>query len=140
MEFIYFLLGGFGVTTIITKSKIFEPLREKLDNGYDNLKHNFWGLLINCPLCVGFWVGVFLSLFFYSPADCLEPSVGVMYSMVFNGISKIVDGAMVGVISWVLLQIIDVIDKLYYLIETKELYYQFLIVEKEKEQKETQKK
>ena len=61
-----FVLIGFGITTIITKSTLFEPLRDRLDNGGDSISENFWGLLIICPMCVGFWVGVLESFIFGS--------------------------------------------------------------------------
>ena len=47
MSLLYFILASFGLTQLICYAKIFDKIRPE---GY------FWG----CPMCVGFWVGVFL--------------------------------------------------------------------------------
>ncbi len=47
MSLIYFVLVAFGLTSILTQSKLFEKIRPK---------HYFF----HCPQCVGFWVGAFL--------------------------------------------------------------------------------
>ena len=47
MSLIYFVLVAFGLTSILTQSKLFEKIRPK---------HYFF----QCPQCVGFWVGCFL--------------------------------------------------------------------------------
>ena len=47
MELLYFILSCFGITQIITKGTLFNKLRQL---------GKFWG----CPMCIGFWVGVFL--------------------------------------------------------------------------------
>ena len=51
MSLIYFILCAYGLTYILVYGSIFNlirPVRGKL------------GELFHCPLCVGFWVGVFL--------------------------------------------------------------------------------
>ena len=47
MNLVYFILCAYGLTQILAFSKILEPIRPK---------HHFF----HCPMCVGFWVGVFL--------------------------------------------------------------------------------
>jgi len=47
MQLLYFILCAFGMTQILTVGKIFDSIRPK---------HHFF----SCPMCVGFWVGVFL--------------------------------------------------------------------------------
>ena len=54
MELIYFILAAYGMTFIIVYGKIFEDLRPVKDYSKK------WNTLFHCPLCVGFWVGVFL--------------------------------------------------------------------------------
>jgi len=49
-------LGLVGITVIITSSVFFEDLREKVSNSSQIL-----GKLINCPMCTGFWVGLFFG-------------------------------------------------------------------------------
>jgi hypothetical protein len=46
----------FGLTTIITQSKLFAPIRRGFKNGTGSK-------FIECPMCVGFWVGFGLSIF-----------------------------------------------------------------------------
>ena len=44
-----FILASYGLTQILVYSKILEPIRPK-------------AYLFNCPMCMGFWSGVFLVL------------------------------------------------------------------------------
>ena len=54
MELIWFVLASYGLTQILVYGKIF--------NNYRPSKEDFrgWGELFHCPMCMGFWVGVFL--------------------------------------------------------------------------------
>ena len=52
MSLIYFILSGYGLTQIVTFSKILDKVRPT---------HHFF----HCPMCVGFWAGAFLL--FLSP-------------------------------------------------------------------------
>ena len=73
-HFIYFLLATFSITLIFTKSHLFKPFRERFwcytyqDDVYEErtLKGKIYTFL-NCPLCVGVWVGFFVrtGLIFY---------------------------------------------------------------------------
>ena len=47
MELLYFVLCAYGLTQIITYSKILEPIRPDY-------------YFFHCPMCMGFWVGVLL--------------------------------------------------------------------------------
>ena len=49
MDLVYFILCSYGLTQVLCFSKILERLRPP---------HYFF----HCPMCVGFWVGVFLLL------------------------------------------------------------------------------
>lgn len=51
MELIYFILIAYGLTYVLVYGSIFSTIRPK--NGK-------LGELLHCPLCTGFWVGVFL--------------------------------------------------------------------------------
>ena len=51
MELIYFILCAYGMTYILIYGSIFNPIRPKKGK---------LGELFKCPLCTGFWVGVFL--------------------------------------------------------------------------------
>ena len=51
MELIYFILCSYGMTFILVYGSIFDSIRPKQGK---------FGELFKCPLCMGFWVGVFL--------------------------------------------------------------------------------
>ena len=51
------LFAMIGITIIITSSEIFRNLRENVAK-----YSTFLGKLIECPMCMGFWVGFFFSL------------------------------------------------------------------------------
>ena len=51
MTFIWFCLTSYGLTQILVYGKIFEPIRPK---------QGWFGQLLNCPMCTGFWTGLFL--------------------------------------------------------------------------------
>lgn len=53
MELLYFILASYGMTYILVYGSIFNSIRPKAGN---------LGTLFKCPLCMGFWVGVFLWL------------------------------------------------------------------------------
>ena len=54
MELIYFILTAYGLTQILIYGSIFNKIRPSKEwlNGF--------GKLFHCPMCMGFWVGVFL--------------------------------------------------------------------------------
>lgn len=54
MELIYFILTAYGLTQILIYGSIFNKIRPSKQwlNGF--------GKLFHCPLCLGFWTGVFL--------------------------------------------------------------------------------
>ena len=60
LEYIIFSLGVIGCTFIVTQSYIFEGVRSFVES-----KNKHLGKLINCPMCFGFWTG----LFFYMTYD-----------------------------------------------------------------------
>jgi len=51
MELVWFILAAYGMTFILVFGSIFRPLRPTTGK---------LGELFHCPLCTGFWVGVFL--------------------------------------------------------------------------------
>ena len=51
MDLIYFILCAYGLTYILVYGSIFDVFRPTTGK---------LGQLTHCPLCVGFWVGVFL--------------------------------------------------------------------------------
>ena len=51
MELLYFILSAFGITQILVYGSIFDRIRPSKE-----IAAGFF----HCPMCVGFWVGVFL--------------------------------------------------------------------------------
>ena len=51
MELIWFILASYGMTFILVFGSIFKSVRPTTGK---------LGELFHCPLCTGFWVGVFL--------------------------------------------------------------------------------
>jgi len=51
MSIVWFCLIAYGLTQIIVFGKIFEPIRPTT---------GWFGQLFRCPMCTGFWVGLFL--------------------------------------------------------------------------------
>lgn len=56
IELFVFILGCTGLTIIFVSSTILESVREFISNRSD-----FLGKMINCPMCLGFWVGMIAS-------------------------------------------------------------------------------
>ena len=56
MDTLHFILISYGMTFMLVYGKIFEDIRPEKD--YTKK----WNTLWNCPLCTGFWVGIFLSI------------------------------------------------------------------------------
>ena len=54
MELIWFMLAAYGLTQILVYGKIFQNYRP------DKEALKGWGELFHCPMCMGFWVGLFL--------------------------------------------------------------------------------
>ena len=51
MSLIYFILSAYGMSFILVYGSIFDSIRPS---------EGFLGTLFHCPLCTGFWVGVYL--------------------------------------------------------------------------------
>jgi len=54
MDLIYFVLAAYGLTQILIVGSIFNKIRPSTQwlRGF--------GKLFHCPMCMGFWVGIFL--------------------------------------------------------------------------------
>ena len=56
---IYF--AAVGMTIIVTQSGLFEGIRLYIEK-----RSSFFGELFSCPMCFGFWAGVFISAYCYA--------------------------------------------------------------------------
>ena len=63
MILILFILICFGFTNIIVNGEIFEYIRSFIEK-----KSTFFGKLINCSMCFGFWIGIGVA-FFINPLE-----------------------------------------------------------------------
>lgn len=54
MELIWFMLAAFGLTQILVYGTIFDNYRPHRED------FKGWGEVFHCPMCMGFWVGLFL--------------------------------------------------------------------------------
>lgn len=73
-----------GLTTIITQSKLFAPIRR----GFEDLTRSKF---LCCPMCMGFWVGFGLSIIGLSSATSPLPL----------GLRWIVDGWASSGLNWI---------------------------------------
>lgn len=80
---------------IITQTSIFNWLRDYLNI----ISPKFFGQLINCPRCLGFWVGLFIA--FFMPIIFLPNFI----------ISLIFHGALSSGTNWIIFNIIDLIEQ-----------------------------
>ena len=89
MSLAYFVLVSFGLTQLLVYGKVFDRIRPT--SGWP-------GQLMHCPMCLGFWVGVFLwginghtELFSFE----LSPITGVLLGCLSSGtcyvLSMIID-------------------------------------------------
>tara|TARA_Y100001938_G_scaffold129712_1_gene184941 strand:- start:813 stop:1121 length:309 start_codon:yes stop_codon:yes gene_type:complete len=71
------ILACYGMTTIIVSSVAFAPIRKAVQ------KISVLHKLINCMLCMGFWVGVFWGSMFWDPFSNIETFYPLR--LLFNG-------------------------------------------------------
>lgn len=57
MEQIIYILAGIGLSFIITRSFIFQNIREKI-----SVNSEIFGTLFSCPQCMGFWSGLLITI------------------------------------------------------------------------------
>ncbi len=79
MSLTYFVLVSFGLTQILIYGKVLDSIRPA---------SGFFGQLLSCPMCLGFWVGVFLwgingytELFSFE----LSPITGILLGCLSSG-------------------------------------------------------
>jgi len=75
-----FIIVNFGITLIVTKSKIFKGLREY----FCKISPNFLGYLFSCPLCFGWWSGLLTSLIIFSPVMLINPLLNPFLAAFFD--------------------------------------------------------
>lgn len=68
MEFIIIVLTVYGISAIVTQSKIFAPLRDVAEKK----SPDFWYPLSSCMQCFPFWAGVFVCLVLGPPIQAMN--------------------------------------------------------------------
>lgn len=86
MNFIIFIFICYGMTQIVSLGKIFEPVRKKLG----------WHFL-QCPMCIGFHIGVLVFLGFWFSGIILFPNL-YLGSFFFGCISSAVSFIIISII------------------------------------------
>jgi hypothetical protein len=85
MSFVYFVVCSYGLTQILAFAKIFDFIRPK---------HHFF----SCPMCIGFWVGVFLMIL--NPyTELFTFSVSLVNALLLGSLSSATSYALCMVIS-----------------------------------------
>lgn len=107
-----FILSCYGGANGIVFSRLLQPLRLWIE--YSQIEYNphgefiegklrtsrlakFFTKLINCPLCMGFWLGIIYSLAIFSP--CANT---MWYPWTFNPVALIFDGFLGSASAWIL--------------------------------------
>lgn len=76
MNFLLFILICYGMTQIVTTSKIFEPIRNR---------YNIY--ILSCSMCSSFWIGLLVFLVFWFCGIQLFPNL-YLGSLFFGCISS----------------------------------------------------
>ena len=71
------ILACYGMTTIIVSSVLFQPIRLAVQKISPIHK------LINCMLCMGFWVGIFWGAFLWDPFSKVDAPY--LMKLLFDG-------------------------------------------------------
>lgn len=78
MSLLWFVLTGYGLTQLLVYGSIFNKPRDWIKS-----KSDFFGELVSCPMCTGFWVGALLF--------CLNPFTE-LFSFELNVVNLLVCG------------------------------------------------
>lgn len=107
MFFIIYMCICAGISIIISQSEIFDGIRNAIEK-----KSPFFGNGIKCPLCVGFWVGIFLSIIGISPAHLyIYPYiVGILKDWDFY-FMYFLNGPVSAVLSWAIFNLVEFLQK-----------------------------
>ena len=88
-DLVYFVLAAYGMTQILVYGSILNPIRPKKGK---------LGELFECPMCMGFWVGVFL---------CVISPHTELFTFELNLVNPFLLGCLSSGTSYVLCQVFD---------------------------------
>lgn len=89
-----FSLVVFGLTNIVVGSKLFSPVRDRLQQINPRL-----GELAKCMMCAGFWVGLFVSILGLNLCNQLRHSTS---SWAWKILDCGLDGFLASGVAWIL--------------------------------------
>jgi len=117
INLVVFMIGCYGASNILVNSKLFLPLREWIaysnrvyDPNYGYLTSavmrggrisKFFSKLINCMLCVGFWVGCWASIFIVSPS-LVSSAFSTYPDLNYHMSNLIFDGCIGSASAWIM--------------------------------------
>ena len=78
-ELALFILICYGMTLTFVYGSIFDKIRPR----YSPINPTFFGKLFNCPMCLGFWVGIFVAII--SPYTALFTFEGTLIEIILLG-------------------------------------------------------
>ena len=105
-SFLLWSLIVFGATNGIVVSALLKPFRDWLNfsefhkdangniTGGTPRKFKFFGKLVICPMCMGFWIGGLAGLLLYSPCATLNPDANLI--VIFLG-----DAFLGSIMAWI---------------------------------------
>jgi hypothetical protein len=99
-------LTVYGVTLVVTESKLFAPVRAAAA-----ARVAWLGTLLACPMCFGFWCGAALSLGGWSPSAAVVPAWPRL-------LRALADGAAAAGAAWALAALVGLLLEIRYSLET----------------------
>ena len=103
---LFTLFGLVGVVSIITRSYIMQPIREKAPGR--KLRY-----MLNCPQCSGFWVGLFYGVYdvFYTRfyADVLST---ILIVLLWGGLVSLASSVVIPLMDYVSFAKTDLVNKI----------------------------
>ncbi len=88
VNLLLFILVGVGITNLVVNASLLDNLRDIVIK-----ESSFFGKLVTCMMCSGFWIGCAVSLFY--------PSIGI-----------IAGGAVISLLSYITGTILDYLNVL----------------------------
>lgn len=100
-DLIFWVLTVYGVTLIVTESKIFSTLRGLLGarDGSDPATWSWPGRLVSCAMCFGWWVGAMMAIL---GAPAMRIAAPWMPEILRHAAEIVLSGAASSAVCWLL--------------------------------------
>lgn len=90
-QLIIWILVAYGITNIVVVSKIFKHIRDWIGS-----KSQFFGGMLSCMMCFGFWTGMLLGLVYWSPTNLM------IYNNSYRALTLLLDGFLASGSIWLI--------------------------------------